>query len=403
MKRILFVDDEPKVLEALRRSLRALRAEWEMEFAPGGAEALNILAASAFDVIVADMRMPGMTGAQLLAEVTKRYPRMIRIILSGTWDQDLRMQAVMTAHQYLSKPCDAETLRSTVSRAFMLRDVLMKPGLQGLISRVGSLPSVPAIYQRLVEALRSSETSAKDVGAIIAQDIAMTAKVLQLVNSAFFGIRKHISSPAEAVSYLGVDAIKALTLSLSVFSAFSNSRSARFSIDALQSHCNSVGKTAIEIAKDRQATRQMRDDIMVAGLLHDLGKLVLASLFPEEYDRALETAADRGPDQLAREREVFGAAHAEVGAHLLWLWGLPDGVVEAVAFHHDPASAPTPGFSPAGIVHVADALGGSTSLTPTGVRLDHEYLSGVGVAAQLPLWAAHLEDRQPDPVQEKPA
>jgi putative nucleotidyltransferase with HDIG domain len=393
MRRILFVDDEPKVLEALRRSLRSLRGEWEMEFAPGGAEALNVLSGGAFDVIVADMRMPGMTGAQLLAEVTRLYPRMIRIILSGTWDQDLRMQAVMTAHQYLSKPCDAETLRSTLSRAFALRDLLMKPGLQELITRVGSLPSVPAIYQQLVEALRAPETSAKDVGAIISRDIAMTAKVLQLVNSAFFGIRKHISSPAEAVSYLGVDAIKALTLSLSVFSAFSNAQSARFSIDALQSHCNSVGKTAIEIAKDTHSSRQMRDDIMVAGLLHDLGKLVLASLFPEEYDRVLEAAPDCGPAQLAAEREAFGAAHAEIGAHLLWLWGLPDAVVEAVAFHHDPASAPTPGFSPAGVIHVADVLDGSTEPLEARVWLDREYLSRVGVTAPLPVWAAHLDDR----------
>ncbi|HUA19107.1 MAG TPA: response regulator [Bryobacteraceae bacterium] len=393
MRRILFVDDEPKVLEALRRSLRALRGEWTMEFAPGGAEALQALSSESYDVIVADMRMPGMTGAQLLAQVTKLYPRMIRIILSGTWDQDLRLQAVMTAHQYLSKPCDAETLRSTVSRAFALRDVLRKPGLEELITRVGSLPSVPAIYQQLVETLRSPETSAKDVGAIISGDIAMTAKVLQLVNSAFFGIRKHISSPAEAVSYLGVDAIKALTLSLSVFSAFSNSHSARFSIDALQWHCNSVGKIAIGIATETHSSQQMRGDIMVAGLLHDLGKLVLASLFPDEYDRVLEIAPDCGPAQLSAEREAFGAAHAEIGAHLLWLWGLPDAVVEAVAFHHDPASAPTPGFSPAGVIHVADVLEGWREPLETGVWLDREYLSRVGVAVQLPVWAAHLEDQ----------
>jgi putative nucleotidyltransferase with HDIG domain len=403
MKRILFVDDEPKILEALRRSLRSLREEWQMEFAAGGLEALQVLEGGAFDVIVADMRMPVMTGAQLLTEVAKRHPRMVRIILSGTWDQDLRSQAVMTAHQYLSKPCDAETLRSTLARAFMLRDVLMKPGLQELITRVGSLPSVPLIYQQLVEALRSPETSAKDVGAIVSRDIAMTAKVLQLVNSAFFGIRKHISSPAEAVSYLGVDAIKALTLSLSVFSAFSNSRSTRFSINALQAHCNSVGKAAIEIAKDTQPSRQVRDDIMVAGLLHDLGKLVLASLFPDEYDRVLEMAPARGPAQLAAEREVFGAAHAEIGAHLLWLWGLPDAVVEAVAFHHEPANSSAPGFSPAAVVHVADALQGASECADTDVWLDREYLSRVGVAQQLPVWAAHLEEALSEESPEAPA
>jgi len=112
-KRVLFVDDEPRILDGRRRMLRSMRHEWKMSFAETGQEALAILANQPFDVVVVDMRMPGMDGVQLLSEVRKRH-QIIRIVLSGTADREAILRAVGLAHQYLSKPCDAETLKSVL-------------------------------------------------------------------------------------------------------------------------------------------------------------------------------------------------------------------------------------------------------------------------------------------------
>src|SRR5262249_34954838 len=109
-KRILFVDDEPQVLEGLQRILYPLPREWKMEFVASGNEALKRLGETEFDVLVTDVRMPEMSGIELLAEVVERYPQVIRMVLSGTVDQDLTLRSAALAHQYLVKPCDAQAL-----------------------------------------------------------------------------------------------------------------------------------------------------------------------------------------------------------------------------------------------------------------------------------------------------
>ena len=156
MNRILFVDDEPRVLEGQRRMLYSLRNQWDMKFVSSGAEALQCLTESPFGVMVTDVRMPGMNGVELLQEVVKRHPQVIRLVLSGTADIELTLQCVSLSHQYLLKPCDSQTLRATVQRAFCLRVLLHNPALRGLIAQLQSLPSIPAVYGELLDVLRSA-------------------------------------------------------------------------------------------------------------------------------------------------------------------------------------------------------------------------------------------------------
>jgi YesN/AraC family two-component response regulator len=224
MKHLLFVDDEPKVLQGLERQLRGMRNDWTMEFAADGARAMEIMENKPVDVIVTDMIMPGMDGAQLLAEVVKRHPKTVRIVLSGHADRDSVLRLVEPAHQYLSKPCDAEELRRAIGRAFALRELLANERLKQLASRLGSLPTLPALHTQLTDELRKDEPSLDHVTEIISKDIGMTSKILQLVNSAFFGLPQRISSAHEAVMYLGLSTVRALVLSIQVFSQYDSKK-----------------------------------------------------------------------------------------------------------------------------------------------------------------------------------
>ena len=150
MKRVLFVDDEQKVLDGLQRMLYPMRNEWRMAFVTSGREALERLAQSEYDVLVTDLRMPEMSGLDLLAKVVSLYPQVVRMVLSGVADQEIAVRSATLAHQYLVKPCDAATLRATVGRAFSLRVMLDDPVLKQLISSLHSLPSVPSVYLRLM-------------------------------------------------------------------------------------------------------------------------------------------------------------------------------------------------------------------------------------------------------------
>ncbi len=380
MKRILFVDDEPRVLEGMKRMLYPYRNDWDMVFVSSGAEALQQLSQSHFDVLITDMRMPGMNGIELLSQVVDRFPQVVRMVLSGTADTEITLSSVTLAHQYLSKPCDAKTLRATVERALNLRVMLNDPGLKQLVSRTHSLPSIPSVYTRLMKAVQDPEVTPKEIGQIISQDLAMSAKVLQLVNSAFFGTQRRITNPTDAVIYLGTETVRALALTVSVFSQFDTQRVPRFSLQTLRDHSLSVAMLARRIAESLHLPKASVEDAFLGGLLHELGKLVLACNYPQQYEEVLQRVQQTGISVKQAELEVFGTTHAEVGAYLLWLWGLPDGVTEIVAGYDHPGVDQAQ--SPLVAVHVANALIDDES----GKGLDLECLRSMGLLDQLPEW-----------------
>ena len=394
MKRILFVDDEPNILEGIERMLFALRQEWRMAFARSGSEALARMETEPFDVIVSDMRMPGMDGAALLTEVMKRYPQTVRFVLTGQSDKETVFRSVGPAHQFLAKPCNPKELKSCVDRAFALRDLLNSGVLKQLVSRIGTLPALPKAYAHLIRELRSPESSVATVGKIIETDVAMTAKVLQLVNSAFFGLRQPVSSAVQAVTFLGLDTLKALVLMVGVFSQASHIKlSTTFSLDALWHHSMLVGICAEAISKNAGATQAIAKDAFTAGLLHDSGMLILAENCAEAYKEILHIA---GTERLALEQveqDALGCTHAEIGAYLFGIWGLPDAIVEAVAFHHKPSLSVAAGFSPLTAVHAGNVIaremadrGHLSEGVPEDARLDLGYLGALGLQDQVPIW-----------------
>lgn len=389
MKRILFVDDETKVLEGLRRMLSPLRREWDMHFATSGAEALELMAGAPFDVIVTDMRMPGMDGGELLGEVIKRHPEAVRLVLSGHSDGALTLKSAMTAHQHLSKPCDADTLKSAVTRAFRIRGLLEDASLLRLVSRLTTLPSIPSVYRELSQALQNPTTSPNDVAAIIKKDTAMSAKMLQLVNSAFFGLRQRITTPDQAVLYLGLDTVKALALSARVFAQFDTSRVPSFSIEALSNHSLATGLLAQRIV-EAENQPSVASDAFLAGLLHDIGKLILVATLSEQYEMVLRLCQEDQIAECKAEREVFEVTHAEVGGYLLWLWGFDESIVEAVAFHHEPSRSSHSGLSALTAVHAANALEGERHGPCSDTTLDLDYLARLNLESRPPMWRAML-------------
>lgn len=393
-KHILFVDDEPMVLEGLRRMLRSMREEWEMEFVDGGEKALDRMTEQAFDVVVADMRMPGMNGAVLLNEVMKRYPNTVRLILSGHADKDLILQCVGSTHQYLAKPCDAVALKATVVRASRMGNLLESEQLKQLVGRMTSLPSIPTLYTQIVEKANQPDASLEDVAEIVSQDPGMTVKILKLVNSAYFGIRRELSNPKEAVAYIGLDTIKSLVLSLHAFSQFENVNVDGLTMESLWTHSLDVAAWAKHIAKCEGCDRRMVDEAFTAGMLHDVGKLVLAANMPADFGRAVRLANEQKVEFRIAEDQVFGASHAEVGGYLLGLWGLPVPVVEAIALHHCPEKAEHDELAPLAIVHVADVLAsqrGTSARVGAAPTVNADYLTKLGLAERIQGWSDSME------------
>ena len=337
MRRILFVDDDPKEIKRLRKMLRSIRHEWEIESAVSGKEALSFMAKSHFDVVVSNMHMQKMDGVELQDTVMERYPGTVRIILSEDSDKEKSLQSVKSTHQFLKKPCDADTVKYTIERACKLQDLLRNETLIKTVTGIKNLPSPPRLYSLIMQEMRSPDASLKKVGDIISQDIAMTAKILQLINSAYFGLPRRITDPQQATIFLGIDTLKALVLTFHVFSEFSeDAELCEFSLADMLKHSIMVGRLAKEIAKVELDDTKILEEIYIAGILHDIGKLILLKL-PEQYREVMKCIKSTGFSFVEAEYNVMKTSHAELGAYLLALWGIPDNIVETVAFHNNPS------------------------------------------------------------------
>lgn len=338
------------------------------------------------------MRMPQMNGAQLLKEVMLRFPLAVRLVLSGHADSDLVAQCLGVAHQYISKPCDAEQLKSMIRNACLIGGGHVTLKVKQLLGSIDRLPSMPQVYLQLEKALASEATSSEELGDIIQTDMGMTAKILKIVNSAFFGLRRTVSSPHEAVVYLGTDTIKVLVLANSIFQSAEPLGTSCLNLNDLWRHSLTVAQGAKRIAELEKASREVREQTLVGGILQDVGILVLASNFPEAYDRAAAIALAEKLLIPTVEQEEFGVTHAEVGTYLLGLWGIPAPVLKIVGMHHRPQLIREPGFVPEVAVYAADVLAGERGGNPlfrTG-WFDHQAMVRLGCEDKLPLWREAL-------------
>ncbi|HUN84094.1 MAG TPA: response regulator [Terracidiphilus sp.] len=394
-RRLLFVDDEQMVLDGLRRALHSMRLEWEMTFVDTGAAALAELERGTYDAVITDMRMPGMDGAQLLEEVKRHQADVVRVVLSGQTSKEALIRSIDPTHQFLSKPCDINELKLRLSLAFEMRDLLLNPALKSVVTRMRSIPSLPSLFNELTAALRSENTSLSQIESIIAKDPAMAAKTLQLANSAFIGARGQVSSLLQAVSLIGTETIRALALSVQVFLQIDHNPTAALELPPLWDHSVDVALLARHIARLQSQSEAMEEQCFTVGLLHDVGKAVLLSELPREYRYIVDHREKEPGALLALEAQFLGCTHAQIGAYLMSIWGLPAPLVVAVALHHRPAEDRNTSFSPLTAAHCADAVVAVSDPYPLnhdGV-LDAAYVERMGLNEQEPLWRRFHEER----------
>ena len=392
---ILFVDDDSNVLNGIRRLLHPMRREWEMQFTDNGEDALIALSEKSFDIVVSDMCMPDMDGIELLTKVMHSYPRTIRLALSGHAEIEKILEAARVAHQYLAKPCDSVTLIDTIKQACGLRELFDNPELASVLGGIDNLPSLPELYMKFMDEIADPDSDMVRVGEIISKDVAMATKVLQLVNSAFFGMTQHISSVSHAASILGLNTIKGLVIITQAFNAL-DALGNDFDMEGLWEHSFKTAALAARIAALESDEKRIQDHAYIAGLLHDVGKLVLATRLTDQYQR-FQTIYNAGELSLTdAECEVFGCSHAEVGAYLLNIWGFPNPVVEALAFHHAPQKSVGDSFTALTAIYAAQVLlrhvGNSALADDDAIDIDLSYLQRIGKDGQIPVWIAECRD-----------
>lgn len=364
------------------------RADWEVLWVSEGGAVPGHLDRGAFDVIAVDQEVPDLDWRGLMGRVAQERPDTVRVLLVSGFDGALMGQCTGLVHQVLSKPVNPEQFRALVSNAIQLGSRLVDGDLRRTVARVECLPSLPRLYRELRDALEDEGIDAKRIGDILQVDIGMTAKILRVVNSALFGLRRAVATPQEAVSFLGVDTIKALVLTHGVFDQTGTLGCRMVTLEDVWNHTLNVAKGARAIAAMEGLGREEALEAFTGGMLHDVGILVLAKNFPHRYDRVvLRAEAERVAVVVAEKRE-FGVTHAEVGAYLLGLWGLSSGILEAVSLHHHPSVLRTRRMTPLMAIHAADYLCGTKGAHPMFERptMDMRALEVLGASERLVGW-----------------
>jgi HD-like signal output (HDOD) protein len=393
-KKILFVDDDPLLLSVYDAMLDG-EPRWQCFTAENGEAALKTLSQEPFDVVVSDMRMPRMDGIELMTVVCHRHPQISRIIISGLGDQEEIARGLETTHQFLTKPVKLSELLATLERIGQLDAYLQDDKLKALAGKLDSLPSFPSAFMQIMTEINSEDPSVEAIADIIIKDPALTAKMLQVANSAAFGLAQKVNNPFEAVQFLGMATVRSLSLSAHVFSSFEQAGLHGFSAqkiwdDAL--NCAQITRTIMQAEKAAEVDIQ---DACTAAVLRNTGQLMLAVNFPKEFQQAITQADQLNVPLQTAEQEIFGATHSGVAAYLFGLWGLSAPMVEAVAFHLEPSRSAVSTFSPLAAVHVAHVLSQELcreKLPGQPQQIDQSFLAGIGSDRRLDVWRSESKN-----------
>lgn len=391
MSIILFVDDESNILEGLRRRLHSARPDWKLSFAHNAESAIAQADEIEPDVIISDMRMPGTDGAELLTLMQQKHPHSTRIILSGFSEQEAILRTVGPAHQYLAKPCDDQLLLETIDNALDLRHLLINPDLRALVGGIDTLASPPTTYTSLVKALEDPLVKNEKLTSIVESDIALTAEVLKLTNSAYFAIRQKVTSVSLAIRMIGIDTLKALALFTGLFRSYDGPKADASRMMQLCQRSQQLGVLATLIAEQEKLAPEIVNIMAAIGMLSHTGSLILYAFRSSEMTDIIKRVEHEDIPIHIAERDQFGAAHPEIGAYLLGLWGFSSAMVQTVAYHHRPQDTPHSQMNALTTIYVAQNLAREVAIelrsgqAPES-RIDIEYLERLGKAHRLSAW-----------------
>lgn len=386
--RILLIDEDPQTLKSYREALAPKAPLWILNCTSSADEGLESAREHRPDIVIAALSTNDGHGAQILSEIEKIAPSAQRFITATEADKPKLKATFGSTFQFLPNPCPANRLVTEIQRCVAIETWLADDRIKRLVAKIGEFPSLPPVYLKVVNALNSRDASAGSIAQAISGDLAISAKVLQTVNSSYYGFDQKISNITQAVGVLGVDCVKNLVLAIQVFSKLGSTEDHRALIDELWHHSMSVAITARRIALHETEDEKIAEEAYTAGLLHDIGKLVLLNAEPDLYDAARQHAREESIPLWSAEDQLVGSNHAEIGAYLLARWGMPTNLTEAVALHHQPTISSSKTFSPLAAVHVANALiHYRLSEDHPGAFPSQEFLTEIGKHRPMETWA----------------
>lgn len=377
MKSVLFVDDDRDVLDGLRSSLRSRHRQWQIGFVDSAVEARQRIREQHPDAVVTELQLQGRDGTQLLWAARDESPETIRIVLSGYPSKARSIRGAQIAHQYISKPCPSERVAQVLEHALSAQEGISYE-LRRFVGSTTALPTLPETYRELQGVAANPNYSADDVARVIAKDVSLSTKILQVANSSFFRVAKPIAEIEQAVVHLGLNIISSLVLTDGFFKPRAYRGAAAQRIERLYRHSLLTGRLTERICSRSAEARSA----FLSGVLHDVGALMLYTHNPEQADLREKRSALEGRPLSRIEHRELGFDHAALGAYMLRIWGLPSIVTDAVARHHQAPKT----YDLSAAVYLAEAL------LEQGGNVDDDIVRQLGIENRLSAWRSLADE-----------
>ena len=399
-KSILLAFADPQVLA---ETTQALDAGWEATSVATDTEALAQLEERSFDAFLVDFNLGSPDASDLLNYALEWRPDTVRYLLAYEADLALVAAKVLGSPNILPKPSDPASLKKRLEEG--VNDSTPEQNGADSPTQANPGPAVPSVYGAVLKAIESLGVTDQHVGEIIAQDEELSSELVRLTNSSYLGLPSDISHAVEAVRCLGFETVKALVLALQFLAEHGRLKPAYLSLDQLWQHSVKVGQIARDLVLFETKDRTLASQALIAGLLHDLGKVVLANNFADLYGRVHSLARKQPVTLWDVEKEMFGANHGEIGACLIGMWNMPGPVVDATALHHEPPLGEHERLTPLAALHIANVLEHQLSTDNDGMMvapiINTAFLEELGLLQRLPVWrAAFANHRAADLEQE---
>lgn len=333
MTKIVLVDSDASALSKTAQAVKALRGDWQITQASDGKSAQAYLQDNTTDCLITEAQLSDMSGFELLNYIQGYYPDTVRLTLSADLDQEVVLESARANHRFIDKTVSSAVLVAAIECSVKLQNVLSNDRLIAQMRTIQSLPALPVIYREMMDELSASHSSLLNVGQIIEQDMGLTATVLKIVNSSFYGLNQRVESVAQGVALLGVHLIKNITLTAKVFSQFEGSGVGLQRLKQLNDDACKVGAIANQFARNAKISKSAVDHSQIAGMMCNIGELV-----------AIVAMHDNPGQQSESSTELLGA-------YLLRVWQLPDAVVEAVAMQQEIPEKNCEAITPSLVIH----------------------------------------------------
>jgi HD-like signal output (HDOD) protein len=386
-KTILVVGGLRPWFQELQLVLQHVRPSWGVKHALTVDEAACLLPAVSWDALVYH---PDVTSQQQVGlRAPEAHSSIVHVPLC-TKRSTTSVGSAPTFQTHAEAGADAAATVESIVRTLYLEDWITRPAIKTLLPLITKLPALPKLHGEIIRELQSPDGSLETVSQLVRHDPMMSAKFLQIVNSSLFGLEYRVADPGEAVMYLGVIRTRALVLMSGVFSQFDSVRCPGTSAEQIWDHSQRVASLAQGIALSQTEDPRLTEMAFTAGLLHDIGKLVLAGNVPEMYATAHKFQLQKRTGDSEAEMVILGTTHAEFGGCLLAIWHLPLPIIEAVWAHHAPALSHDTAFSVLTAVHAGNVLAHETEGARPGFglpsRFDLMYLIRLGLSSKRNAW-----------------